>query len=196
LWKPWLADAIVLHESALWLEALCMGMVRGAMSSIIEKIRRRAHELWEANGRPEGRDHENWIEAERQIMAEEGEGEPARGQPQLAPNERPEPQPEVPADPTGGVEGTRSGGGPEMPADTTPEPEIPAEPGISEIPAAPPGAADVAGKRGRKKTASPKEPATSGDLAGAGAAAAKALKPPTGKGKSNGPQVRDLGGRR
>jgi hypothetical protein len=160
------------------------------MSNIEEKIRRRAHDLWEAAGRPEGRDEENWMEAERQIMAEEGEGEPTRGQPQLAPNERPEPQPEVPVDPTGGVEGTRSRGGPEMPAGrdkpempgtTAPEPEIPAaEPGISEVPAAPLGVAAAAGKRGKKKSV-----ASSGDLAGAGAAGAKVASGKTGKGRTS-----------
>jgi hypothetical protein len=38
-----------------------------------EKIRERAYLLWEQGGRPEGREHEHWREAERQIVAEEGE---------------------------------------------------------------------------------------------------------------------------
>ena len=32
-----------------------------------DQIRARAHQLWEAAGRPEGRDQEFWIEAERQL---------------------------------------------------------------------------------------------------------------------------------
>jgi hypothetical protein len=32
-----------------------------------DQIRMRAHQLWEAAGKPEGRDREFWIEAERQL---------------------------------------------------------------------------------------------------------------------------------
>ena len=32
-----------------------------------ERIQRRAYELWEREGRPEGRDHANWLQAEREI---------------------------------------------------------------------------------------------------------------------------------
>jgi len=35
-----------------------------------EDIRERAHELWEAAGRPEGREEEFWLEAERQLKGE------------------------------------------------------------------------------------------------------------------------------
>jgi hypothetical protein len=35
-----------------------------------EEIAARAYDLWVAQGRPEGRDHENWAEAERQLSAE------------------------------------------------------------------------------------------------------------------------------
>jgi hypothetical protein len=31
------------------------------------KIRRRAHELWEEQGRPEGRETEFWLQAEREV---------------------------------------------------------------------------------------------------------------------------------
>ena len=58
-----------------------------------ERIRERAHALWEAEGRPEGR------EAERQTMLEEGLGEPQAGRPEPSRDERPEPQPEPPLDP-------------------------------------------------------------------------------------------------
>ncbi len=39
-----------------------------------EKIRQRAYELWEAEGRPEGRQAEHWQRAAREIEAEEGGG--------------------------------------------------------------------------------------------------------------------------
>jgi hypothetical protein len=32
-----------------------------------EEIARRAHELWEQDGRPEGRHEEHWMEAEKQL---------------------------------------------------------------------------------------------------------------------------------
>ena len=38
-----------------------------------ERIRRRAHEIWEQSGRPENSHEENWFEAARQIDAELGE---------------------------------------------------------------------------------------------------------------------------
>jgi hypothetical protein len=37
------------------------------MSEKHEQIRERAHEIWEAEGRPDGRDGEHWREAERQL---------------------------------------------------------------------------------------------------------------------------------
>ena len=39
-----------------------------------EEIAARAYELWLAQGRPEGREGENWIEAERQLRAERATG--------------------------------------------------------------------------------------------------------------------------
>jgi hypothetical protein len=39
-----------------------------------EEIAARAYDLWMAQGRPEGRDHENWTEAERQLRAERARG--------------------------------------------------------------------------------------------------------------------------
>jgi hypothetical protein len=39
-----------------------------------EEIAARAYDLWIAHGRPEGRDHENWIEAEQQLRAEQARG--------------------------------------------------------------------------------------------------------------------------
>jgi Protein of unknown function (DUF2934) len=37
------------------------------VESIEEKIRVRAHELWEAAGKPEGREHEFWYRAEQEL---------------------------------------------------------------------------------------------------------------------------------
>jgi hypothetical protein len=39
-----------------------------------EEIAARAYDVWIAAGRPEGRDHENWMEAERQLRAERVQG--------------------------------------------------------------------------------------------------------------------------
>jgi hypothetical protein len=36
-----------------------------------EQIRRRAHELWEQSGRPEGRETEFWLQAERELSRDE-----------------------------------------------------------------------------------------------------------------------------
>jgi hypothetical protein len=35
-----------------------------------ERVRRRAHEIWEQEGRPEGRAGEHWAQASREIEAE------------------------------------------------------------------------------------------------------------------------------
>jgi hypothetical protein len=42
-------------------------MMNSPTDDQMEKIRRRAHELWEAAGRPEGREQEFWYRAEREI---------------------------------------------------------------------------------------------------------------------------------
>lgn len=68
-----------------------------------QAVRERAYHLWEEEGRPEGRADAHWHEARRQVMLEAGEGEPvARPEPELPPGDRPEPQPEPPADPLRG----------------------------------------------------------------------------------------------
>ena len=41
-----------------------------------ERIRQRAHEIWEEEGRPEGRHAEHWAQASRELEAEGGEGAP------------------------------------------------------------------------------------------------------------------------
>ena len=42
--------------------------------SALDRIRRRAHEIWEAEGRPEGRAHEHWLRAQREIIGPSGSG--------------------------------------------------------------------------------------------------------------------------
>ncbi|HEX7006712.1 MAG TPA: DUF2934 domain-containing protein [Alphaproteobacteria bacterium] len=34
-----------------------------------DEIRKRAHEIWEQEGRPDGRDKDHWDRAERELMA-------------------------------------------------------------------------------------------------------------------------------
>jgi len=36
-----------------------------------EKIRQRAHQLWEQAGKPEGKDDDFWLQAERQLEEEQ-----------------------------------------------------------------------------------------------------------------------------
>lgn len=45
------------------------------------RIRQRAHELWEAEGRPAGRELQHWLEAEREIveLSVAGEEDPLAG---------------------------------------------------------------------------------------------------------------------
>ncbi|WP_309085207.1 DUF2934 domain-containing protein [Chelativorans sp.] len=65
-----------------------------------EKIRRRAYEIWESEGRPHGREWDHWLQAARELQAEEGgfaEGEDI---------------PEMPEDfPEGGGGSGEAGGG-------------------------------------------------------------------------------------
>ena len=41
-----------------------------------ERIRQRAHEIWEGEGRPEGRHAEHWTQASREIEAQGGRAPP------------------------------------------------------------------------------------------------------------------------
>ncbi|NYZ14949.1 DUF2934 domain-containing protein [Azospirillum sp. RWY-5-1] len=42
-----------------------------------DRIRQRAHEIWEREGRADGRDAEHWSRAEAEIAAEEANGGPS-----------------------------------------------------------------------------------------------------------------------
>lgn len=48
-----------------------------------EEIKRRAHQIWESEGRPEGREFQNYMDAVAQMMAEE---EGSQGRPTEAPS--------------------------------------------------------------------------------------------------------------
>lgn len=41
-----------------------------------KEIERRAYEIWERNGRPEGREEEHWRQAEQELAGEQGGEEP------------------------------------------------------------------------------------------------------------------------
>ena len=41
-----------------------------------ERICQRAHEIWEGEGRPEGRHAEHWAQASREIEAQDGKASP------------------------------------------------------------------------------------------------------------------------
>jgi Protein of unknown function (DUF2934) len=44
-----------------------------------EQIRKRAFELWEQAGKPEGREDEFWNQAQRELQGEEESGDPDKG---------------------------------------------------------------------------------------------------------------------
>jgi hypothetical protein len=54
--------------------------MRRAEEGMEERIRQRAYYLWEASGRPQGRDHEFWAQARELIALEDRPALPARPQ--------------------------------------------------------------------------------------------------------------------
>jgi hypothetical protein len=58
-----------------------MGMMIDARE---ERIRAKAHELWEADGKPEGRDREHWEQAAKLVDEEERRVARARTDPDAA----------------------------------------------------------------------------------------------------------------
>ncbi len=44
-----------------------------------ERIRQRAHEIWESEGRPEGRDAHHWSQAEQELRGQSHEGDQTMG---------------------------------------------------------------------------------------------------------------------
>ena len=51
-----------------------------------ERIRRKAHEMWEKDGRPDGKDGHHWDEAEKLVNEEDSI---KAGQPQKSPEHQP-----------------------------------------------------------------------------------------------------------
>ena len=58
-----------------------MGMMLDARE---ERIRAKAHELWEADGKPEGRDREHWEQAAKLVEEEERKAAKAEADPEAA----------------------------------------------------------------------------------------------------------------
>jgi hypothetical protein len=58
-----------------------MGMM---LDSREERIKARAHELWEADGRPEGRDRQHWEQAVKLLDEEERREARAKADPEAA----------------------------------------------------------------------------------------------------------------
>ena len=44
-----------------------------------ERIKQRAHEIWESEGRPEGRDADHWSQAEQELNSQTGKGDQTGG---------------------------------------------------------------------------------------------------------------------
>ena len=59
---------------------------------LMARIRRRAYEIWEAEGRPEGRERIHWLRAEAEFRESLTASRPSRPIPQ--------PKPQKPANPT------------------------------------------------------------------------------------------------
>ena len=50
-----------------------------------ERIRRRAHEIWESEGQPEGRHEEHWTQAHREVEQEQAGSQPEPTEPDANP---------------------------------------------------------------------------------------------------------------
>jgi hypothetical protein len=66
----WIGDRETVQRILALAEEL-MQRARAMVKPAEEKIRKRAREIWEENGRPTGRDEEFWLQAERELQAEE-----------------------------------------------------------------------------------------------------------------------------
>jgi hypothetical protein len=51
----------------------------GNGGDVAERIRQRAYEIWEREGRPEGREQAHWEQAEREVAKARGAGQAATG---------------------------------------------------------------------------------------------------------------------
>jgi hypothetical protein len=78
LWKAnkyrklarWIGDRETVQRILALAEEL-IERARALAKPTEEKIRKRAREIWEENGRPTGRDEEFWLQAERELQEEE-----------------------------------------------------------------------------------------------------------------------------
>lgn len=78
LWKAnkyrklarWIGDRETVQRILALAEEL-IERARALAKPTEEKIRKRAREIWEDNGRPTGRDEEFWLQAERELQEEE-----------------------------------------------------------------------------------------------------------------------------
>jgi Protein of unknown function (DUF2934) len=78
LWKAnkyrklarWIGDRETVQRILALAEEL-IERARALAKPTEEKIRKRAREIWEDNGRPIGRDEEFWLQAERELQEEE-----------------------------------------------------------------------------------------------------------------------------
>lgn len=66
----WIGDRDTVQGILALAEEL-MQRARALVKPAEEKIRRRAQNIWEDNGRPTGRDEEFWFQAERELQEEE-----------------------------------------------------------------------------------------------------------------------------
>jgi Protein of unknown function (DUF2934) len=66
----WIGDSETAQRVAALAEELRQ-RARGFAKPSEKRIRRRAYEIWEENGRPAGRDDEFWVQAEREFQEAE-----------------------------------------------------------------------------------------------------------------------------
>ena len=67
-------DPTTYQRLTAWIDELRQRLRdRLAARRSIEKIRMRAHELWEQHGRPAGRDEEFWLQAESELSEDRSE---------------------------------------------------------------------------------------------------------------------------
>ena len=64
-------------------------MTRPADTSRTDEIARVAHAIWEAEGRPDGRDHEHWMQAKQLLEEGRAEAEYPRAVAESGPAARP-----------------------------------------------------------------------------------------------------------
>ena len=62
---------------------------------LMARIRQRAYELWEDEGRPEGRDRIHWLRAEAEFRESLSAGRPASPGARLRPKKSSKPEPRV-----------------------------------------------------------------------------------------------------